>query len=162
MIIVVAIIVAGLYYIASNTLRKNDNFNKHEVCFNKMFEVSGLPLIELNVLNEKKWFLVDSGANVNLIKDEYVKSMGDKIKALNNESSIFTGSESIRTDECYIELGYKKTKFGSHRFCIGDLNAFSQNRDVWGVDVIGILGGGFFEEQAWTICFDKMKLYIKK
>lgn len=161
-ILILSIVIAGLGFIIKDLIIKNDNFNRHEISFEEKYRVSGLPFAYLKTPNGKKWFLIDSGANVNMLKRSYVEEIGELLEVKESENQILTGSNDIKTEECMFNLSHKRTKFNENKFSIAELNAFDAKRDDWGIDVVGILGSPFLEKYNCTVCFDSMIFYITK
>lgn len=161
-IIIFLLIIVGLIFISNDIGRKNDNFNRYEICFKDEYSASGAPLIELDINGDKKWFLVDSGASISLIKKSYLDSLEGVIESVENKSVIFTGSDSIKSENCMLTTSINKKVFKDEVFCIAELNVFDYKKEDFGRDVIGIIGGPILEKYRWTICYDKMKIYINK
>jgi len=161
-VIIVAIAITGFVFALNNTISKNSNFNKHEICFKEPFEITNLPLIQLKVFGKYEWFLVDSGASINLIKQSYFDRLNKKPKLIDNKNPIFTGSNEIKSEYCTLNLRYEKTKFNEEIFNVAQLNVFDFNKELYKRDIIGIIGSPFFEKYGWNIDFEDMKIYFKK
>ena len=159
-IIIVGFIVS--YILVRKSYEKNDHSEKYEESFREAYEKSNLPLIILMINGEKQWFLADSGASINLIKQSYFNTLKKKPKTFENANQIFTGSNAIKTEYCRMSLSYEHKRFNNEIFNIAQLNVFDFKKEEYGMDVVGILGASFFEKYGWNICFDDLCIYINK
>ena len=141
---------------------KNPPKKKFITCFKDGFEVSGLPLMQVKINGKNEWFLIDSGASVNLIRQDYIDGLSKKIELTDSTDPIFTGSNQIKSQTCVMNLGVDKLKFNKETFNVAQLNVFIANKERYQRDVIGILGGPLFHKYGWTIDYDKMTISINK
>lgn len=149
-------------FVLNDIKNRNRNFNKHNVCFKEPFEITNLPLVQLKLFGKYEWFLIDSGASINLIKQSYFDRLSKKPKLIENTNPIFTGSNEIKSEFCTLDLKYKKTEFCNEIFNVAQLNVFDFNKEIYKRDIIGIIGSPFFEKYGWDINFNEMKINFKK
>lgn len=141
---------------------KNPPKRKVTTCFKDGFDVSGLPFMELKINGKKEWFLIDSGASVNLIRQDYIDGLSKKVQLTDSTDPIFTGSDQIKSQTCVMNLSVDGLKFNKETFNVAQLNVFVANKEKYNRDVIGILGGPLFYKYGWTIDYDKMLISINK
>lgn len=159
--IVFLMVIAGTWFIIGDIAKKNSNFNRHVIPFRGLYDKSGLPLMQLKINGKYEWFLIDSGASANMIKDSFIDSMSKKPEIIGGRE-VYNVSESIKSKVYSITTKYKMTKFGNESFNSAQLNAFDFKAEEWGVNVVGIIGSPFFEKYGWTICFKTMNIYVNK
>ena len=152
----------GLSFLITDIRKRINNSNKYRVCFKESYKRTDLPVISLKINGKYEWFLVDSGASCNLIKQSYFDTIKNKPKLIENKNGIYTGSDQIKSEYCNFDLSYKSTKFKDETFNIAQLNVFDINKAKYGMDIVGIVGSPFFKKYQWKIDFDEMVIWINK
>lgn len=150
--------------------KKSVNKNIGTVCGKSMevkkynfadkFERTGLPIIALKINGAYQYFLADSGASINMLKQSFYDSIENKPKLIENKDSIYTGSDAIKSEYCNFDVEYDGIMFNDERFNIAQLNVFDANRDAYGMDIVGIIGSAMMEKYKWSIDYDKMLIAI--
>lgn len=160
--IILFLVIIGWLFLVKDIAKKNSNFNRHIIPFKDGYDTSNLPLVQLKLNGKYEWFLVDSGATINLIKQSYFDSLENKPETIENKEEIYTGNNSMKSLFCIMNLKYKSTKFNNEIFNIAQLNVFDFKKDEYKRDIVGIIGSPFFEKYKWTICYDKMQICFNK
>ena len=160
--IVLLILGFGLAFLITDIKRRIDNSNKYRVCFKEGYRRSNLPLVGLKINGKYEWFLADSGASCNLIKQSYFDTIKDKPELIEDKDGIDTGSNKIKSEYCSFDLSYKDLEFKNETFNVAQLNVFDSNRDKYKMDIVGIVGSPFFKKYQWKIDFDEMVIWINK
>ena len=86
--IVLLILAFGLAFLIIDIKKRIDNQDKYKVCFKKGFKKCGLPLIKLKINGKLEWFLLDTGANDNYLKESYFNTIENKPIALSESKTI--------------------------------------------------------------------------
>lgn len=161
-IIVVLIAAFGVGYVGMSMFHRINNQNKYKIYFKESFKRTDLPIIGLKINGKYEWFLVDSGASCNLIKQSYFDTIKDKPELIENKEGIYTGSDQIKSEYCNFDLSYKDLEFNNETFNIAQLNVFDVNKTKYGMDIVGIVGSPFFKKYQWKIDFENMVIWINK
>jgi len=160
--IVILMALLGSLYVFTDMFSRIKKQNKYRICFKESYKRTDLPVVSLKINGKYEWFLVDSGASCNLIKQSYFDTIKDKPKLIENKSGIYTGSDQIKSEYCSFDLSYKTTKFKGEIFNIAQLNVFDINKSKYGMDIVGIVGSPFFNKYKWAIDFERMVIWINK
>lgn len=165
-IIVLGVTCVGFYYIYKSISRVLRNDYKYCVKINEdAFKKSGFPLIKMKLKGKFCWFLLDSGANANMI----FKGTGDKIfDSKTNFNIIRTdslGGIGEETHTCIVveeEISFNKDKF-TEEFLVCNTHSAAQQVivDSANIEVLGILGSGFFNRARWMLDLDKLVVWSK-
>lgn len=160
--IVILMALIGSWFVITDMRRKINSQNKYRVCFKEAYSRTDLPLISLKINGNYEWFLIDSGASINLLKQSYFDTIENKPELIQNDNGVFTGSTQIKSEYCSFDLSYKTTKFKNEIFNIAQLNVFDINREKYGLNIVGIVGSPFFNKYNWVVDFDNMVIWINK
>ena len=160
--IVVLLALIGVGFVFTDMKRRINSQNKYKICFKESYKRTDLPVVSLKINGKYEWFLVDSGASCNLIKQSYFDTIKDKPELVTNKDGIYTGSDQIKSEYCSFDLSYKTTKFKGEIFNIAQLNVFDINKSKYGMDIVGIVGSPFFNKYNWTIDFNDLVIWINK
>lgn len=143
-----------------NPSNKGKTKQTYKYSFAKAYEKTDLPFVSLMINGKYEWFLVDSGANINMIRESYFNSMTNKPKVIVNENGIYTGSDMIESKHTKLTVSYVNAIFKNETFSIAQLNVFEANRDKYGMDIIGIIGSPFMKKYNWSIDYENMVINI--
>lgn len=135
--------------------------NKNAISFQQGFDLTELPIVTFNQGKNKYNFILDTGANNNIIDARIL----DKIKheKYNVKTTLMgmEGNNSI-VDVCTITLSYKDSNF-SYGYLIKDMSGpFDLLKKEYGVNIHGILGSKFFHEFQYVLDFAELIAYSKK
>lgn len=157
--IVLLILGFGLAFLFNDIRNRINNSNKYRVCFKKGFKKCGLPLIKLKINGKLEWFLLDTGANSNVLKESYFNSLEEKPEILGEQKHNNTDNE-IQSLVIELDLSYNKVKFGLEKFNIIKLGTFE---NTWnGYNIVGIIGSPFFERNKWAFDFENLVVWINR
>lgn len=133
------------------------------ISFKKNFIQSGLPLIKMTIGGNRYAFLLDSGASHNYLDVAFVEEL-----AKGGISLQFIGSGEVTnsTETSEAEIVELRFSYNNHNyfdtFMITDMSVgFGQIAEDSGIQLVGILGGGFFQREHWKLDFDRMVVWIK-
>lgn len=165
-LVIALLLIVALERFLSNKIKKTakdkELGEKYSICFKKVYDKTNLPLAQLKVNGKLEWFLIDTGATLNLIREDYLTGCGKKIEFVDSTDSIFTGSDKIISKTCVLDVHHKDINFKAEKFSIAQLNAFVVNETIWGFNVVGIIGGQLLREYKWTVDYDKMIMTLNK
>lgn len=127
------------------------------------FSKSGMPIIEVKIQGKTHKFMLDSGANINVLdKASFDALDNSNIEKL--ESKGFTTASGDSTDNVFkanIDFKHKQRKF-NETFEILDMSGpFGSIAAKDGVTIQGILGSHFFKTHRWTIDFENLIVWTK-
>ena len=138
--------------------------------FSKSMKKSGLPMIDFIVNGESQFFLVDSGANLNVIDTAYVNQNTELLsnhKKVNNVIESINGSAVSNQviDLSFIFQQDEKNYTGfEDKFVVSD--DITASFDAMGADSgfrpIGLLGSKFLEKYDWQIDYKNKCIWIPK
>ena len=113
--IVLLILGFGLAFLIVDIRNRINNSNKYRVCFKKGFKKCGLPLIKLKINGKLEWFLLDTGANDNYLKESYFNTIENKPIAL-SESKANDSNNEMTVNNYLFDLSYNKSMFKDEKF----------------------------------------------
>ena len=157
--IVLLILGFGLAFLIIDIRNRINNSNKYRVCFKKGFKKCGLPLIKLKINGKLEWFLLDTGANDNYLKESYFNTIENKPIAL-SESKTNDSNNEMTVNNYLFDLSYNKSVFKDEQFSVTTLNTF--NELFRGYDIVGIIGSPFFSKYRFQFDFDQLVVWINK
>ena len=157
--VVLLILGFGLAFLFNDILNRINNSNKYRVCFKKGFKKCGLPLIKLKINGKLEWFLLDTGANANYLKESYFNEIEVKPKMISSTESRDSNNK-LKTSDYAFSLSYNKTSFGEEKFSVTTLNTF--NEPFHGYNIVGIIGSPFFNKNRFSFDFEELAVWINK
>ena len=157
--IVLLILGFGLAFLIIDIRNRINNSNRYKVCFKKGFKKCGLPLIKLKINGKLEWFLLDTGANANYLKQSYFDTIELKPKMIGLTKSNDSNNE-LQTSDYKFSLSYNKADLGEEKFSVTTLNTF--NELFHGYNIVGIIGSPFFERNKWSFDFEELVVWINK
>ena len=157
--IVLLILGFGLAYLFNDVRNRINNSNKYRVCFKKGFKKCGLPLIKLKINGKLEWFLLDTGANANYLKESYFNEIEVKPRMISLTESRDSNNK-LKTSDYAFSLSYNKANLGEEKFSVTTLNTF--NEPFHGYNIVGIIGSPFFERNKWSFDFENLVVWINK
>lgn len=168
LLFVIMIIVGGFIFIY-RTIKNNINTNyRYSInLYKEGFDKTSFPLIKLRIRNKYRYFLIDTGANINLISKTAYKSIVGKGQVKLVDSNVVSGMGTTETTDAVpvIEdtISVGRDKFVEH-FTISDDWDFARKQisDVAEVDIVGILGSKFFKRAKWVLDFEELVIWVKK
>lgn len=157
----------GLFFIIYKMIKELSIKNKYYIEFFKGKNKDSLPLIRLKIRDKYRLFLIDTGANVNVLAAQALKHIMDKndvleIVGTDNVSGI--GSDSKDDFKIVREtVSYNGEEF-KEDFVIMDNWEEVRNRiaENCGKSIVGILGANFFEKHRWLLDFEKRVVWVNK
>ena len=157
--IVLLILGAGLVFLINDIIIRVRNSNKYKVCFKDGFKKCGLPLIKLKINGKLEWFLLDTGANANYLKESYFDKIELKPEMIGKTESNDSNNK-LQTADYNFDLSYNKARFQSEKFSVTTLNTF--NEPFQGYNIIGIIGSPFFSKHRFAFDFENLIVWINK
>ena len=157
---ILAIILEGKDSGYKNPSNKGKSKQTYECSFAKAYERTDLPFVSLMINGKYEWFLVDSGANINMIKESYFDSMPNKPEVVVNKNGIYTGSDMIESKHAKLTVSYVNAVFKNETFSIAQLNVFEANKEKYGMNIIGIIGSPFMKKYNWSIDYENLIINI--
>lgn len=142
---------------------------KYSINFNKdSFNKTNYPLIKVRIKDKYKYFLVDTGANTNIVSSTIMDTLyknTDQIKVVGNTKILGVGDNSNSNSSPIIEetIHIQGEKF-IETFNV--ISSWEEARlaisDACKIDVVGILGSEFFKKSKWVIDFEQCIIWVKK
>lgn len=133
---------------------------KNSISFQQGFELAELPIVTFSQGINKFNFLLDTGANNNIIDKRVLDFI--KYEPVNYTSDImgFEGNK-VNVELCTITLSYNDKDY-SFFYLICDMSkVFDQVKKDNDVIIHGIIGSKFFHEFHFVLDFESMKMYRK-
>ena len=160
-IIVLIILFSSLVWVAFDFSNKLKNQYKYSISFKKHFLKTKIPIINIKIENKYYPFILDSGSQMNILDFSFVESLPTELtdtisSSVTNIVGVSNSSQNT-TGILRLNLSLKRLKFSNVDFSICDLRKpFSSiEKGLNGQKIAGILGSPFFEENRWSIDFDK-------
>lgn len=136
--------------------------NKTKLDFKNDFDVLGLPIITLKVLekdNIKDYnFIVDTGSTINIIDSNILENLDHEPLDINTEILGIDGTAGKSTG-CILKIIANQERYKCD-FISRDMSAsFGYIKEEKGIDIHGLLGSTFLNEFKYKIDFSKYQLY---
>lgn len=165
----ISLLVGVAFYYIVKAIKKSINRDyKYSInIYKRGFEKGDLPLIKLKIRNKYKYFLIDTGANINMIAHDSYKDIVGKGEVHMVDSVTVSGVNStdksapIPVVEEVISTG--KSKF-TEKFSINKEWEFTRKTISAnaGVDIVGILGSPFFKSAKWVLDLDELVVWVRR
>lgn len=134
---------------------------KNAISFQQGFDLTELPIVTFSQGKNKYNFLLDTGANNNIIDKRVLDTINHKKVNYTSDIMGFEGNK-VNADLCTITLSYKDNDY-SYFYLICDMSkVFDQIKQENGVILHGIIGSKFFHEFQYVLDFAEMIAYSKK
>lgn len=177
-IIIVALI--GIYFGGfmlkhlNSTIMKNHQYyvdiikirEGEAVKFDENLDKSGLPIIKMKV--EDIWcnFLLDTGANINMIDRRFITAINDRDKSLIFENcNVFVhGASGANSCSQKVKVHIKcNSKSFEDEFLISDSveHTFDAIFDQYNIKLAGVLGNEFFKEHEMSLDFKRKIIWMQ-
>lgn len=135
---------------------------KDTISFKETMDLTGLPVITLNIDNNKLNFVLDTGSSTTVIDSNILENMklSHDIISSSNLSGIEGKYEKVSKAVLY--ANYRGTEY-SFPVLIKDMSIpFKNLKDKSGVTVAGLLGSDFFKYYKYVIDFNNLIAYSIK
>lgn len=158
---------ATIYYSIIKSIKSQVDFdNKYKSSFSKYFHNLKVPVIKLKIGGELRYFLVDSGAETNILDKNILEKLPKKCYTKLADTSDITSVipiDPVETSKISAELTYKNEVYSDVEFDIVDLtNVINLVKSKSKIQVVGILGSEFFSKYKWLIDFNNRCLWISQ
>lgn len=130
--------------------------------FKSSIKQTGIPIIKIKINNRYYNFLVDSGANINVIdKTIYERELHLHCKDLDKVGGVFSNLSDLQVNKIVTSnFIFHKGLYENIEFQVFDLSY--THVDGYGVTLHGIISGKFCEAYRWIIDYDNLILKIPK
>lgn len=120
-----------------------------------------IPIVEIPVNNEGKYFIIDTGANMSLIDEEYYEKNEDDfqyIKTIDMTIQGISGGKDVTSAYIMAELGDSiKIK---HQFMTSNLKGVISNiKNSCGREIIGLIGADYLIRYDFSVDFKNRAIY---
>ena len=127
--------------------------DKIELNFKNIFEATGLVLLDVTFGTRELTFLIDSGANVNMIDIDLIKNKDD-FKTVKGKYISLHGKRKIDKIEGNFRFNIDKFEY-SDNFVGTDLtNLKTQIKRLYDIDIAGIIGSNFLRTKNVIINYE--------
>ncbi len=118
----------------------------------------GLPLLIVKAQAKNLCFLLDTGSNINVLDrrvSEFFQLSGETAK----QHQFGIDGELQTTDIVELAFSLEEQEYKAN-FSVMDLSsAFGKVEEESGIQIHGLLGCSFMEQQKWILDFEKLCLY---
>lgn len=119
------------------------------------------PIIRLNLNGVEKYWIIDTGANMSLIDNDFYennKTCFDYITSLDMTLNGVSGSKNYNAHYISAELGDSVVIM--HQFLTSDLSSVRKNiKNRLNIDIVGIIGSDYLDKYSYTVDFYNRTLY---
>lgn len=134
-----------------NKLDFKNNFKKHK-----------LPILTLIFNGNKYNFLMDTGADINMLNKSAFDIINQDAKAkIEGNFNISTAGGDMNSELTTLNFKYGNKKFIENFTIINVDAAFNNVLIDNGIQLHGVLGSSFFEKHKWSLDFDNMVVWTK-
>ena len=118
----------------------------------------GLPLLIVKAQAKNLCFLLDTGSNINVL-DRRVAEFFQLSGGTAKQRQFGIDGELQTTDIVELAFSLEKQEYKAN-FSVMDLSsAFGKVEEESGIQIHGLLGCSFMEQQKWILDFEKLCLY---
>ena len=119
---------------------------------------TGLPLLIVQAQAKNLCFLLDTGSNINVL-DRRVAEFFQLSGGTAKQCQFGIDGELQTTDIVELAFSLEKQEYKAN-FSVMDLSsAFGKVEEESGIQIHGLLGCSFMEQQKWILDFEKLCLY---
>lgn len=164
---IIIVVLIGIYFGGFMLKHLNSTIMKnHQYYFGENLDKSGLPIIKIKV--EGIWgnFLLDTGANINMIDKRFVEVLKSK-----NNSHVFEECNVFIHGASGKDMCSQKAKFSIicnsksfvEEFLISDSveHTFDAVFDQYNIKLVGVLGNKFFKEHEMSLDFKRKIIWMQ-
>lgn len=118
----------------------------------------GLPLLIVKAQAKNLCFLLDTGSNINVL-DRRVAEFFQLSGGTDKQRQFGIDGELQTTDVVELDFSLEEQEYKAN-FSVMDLSsAFGKVEEESGIQIHGLLGCSFMEQQKWILDFEKLCLY---
>ena len=127
------------------------------------FNKSGMPIIEVKINKVPYKFMLDSGANINVLDKRVFDILNISKEDTKKSGGFTTASGELDSNVFKADIGfkYKNTSFKEEFEVIDMSGPFDTIESRDGVKINGILGSTFFNKYKWNIDFENLVVWTK-
>ena len=129
------------------------------VSLNSILSKLGLPLLIVKAQAKNLCFLLDTGSNINVLDKKVAEFFQLSSGTVQRQQFGIDGTLQI-TDVVEMTFSLEEREYKA-AFSVMDLSsAFGKVEEESGIQIHGLLGCSFMEEQKWVLDFEKLCLSI--
>ena len=169
LLIIAIIIIIGIGFIGKSIKNTINRDYKYQIKLHKEgYRRSNFPIVKVKLRNKYYFFIVDSGANMNLIaKSCYKDIVGNgQIEASKQMDIKGIGSSEETITSTPIVLETVEIESDSFKEEFGILDSWEYTRrevsKVSGLNIVGVLGAPFCNTAKWVLDFEELIIWVKK
>ena len=133
-----------------------NGYNK--ICLQQSLIQIGLPLLIVKAQAKNLCFLLDTGSNINVL-DRRVAEFFQLSGGTDKQRQFGIDGELRTTDVVELAFSLEEQEYKAN-FSVMDLSsAFGKVEEESGIQIHGLLGCSFMEQQKWILDFEKLCLY---
>lgn len=172
LVVLLIIVVLGfpLYFMFKhimNVMKRNYIFDikfmklrGNKIQFKKDYKRHSLPIVRLNFYGKTLNFLIDTGADVNVMNIKALMELPVSIP-MKPAGNVTTGGGEVNAFNASMKFSYEKDFF-DEEFSLLDMDApFANVFNDNGIMLHGVLGSKFFNKYRWVIDFENMVIWTK-
>ena len=119
---------------------------------------TGLPLLIVQAQAKNLCFLLDTGSNINVL-DRRVAEFFQLSGGTDKQRQFGIDGELQTTDVVELDFSLEEQEYKAN-FSVMDLSsAFGKVEEESGIQIHGLLGCSFMEQQKWILDFEKLCLF---
>ena len=128
------------------------------VSLNSILSKLGLPLLIVKAQAKNLCFLLDTGSNINVLDKKVAEFFQLSSGTVQRQQFGIDGTLQI-TDVVEMTFSLEEREYKA-AFSVMDLSsAFGKVEEESGIQIHGLLGCSFMEQQKWILDFEKLCLY---
>ena len=120
-----------------------------------------LPIVKLNFNGNRLNFLLDTGADINIINKDTFNSIKTEDVNVEKAALVTTGSTAVTSEKTILPFKYGNKKFEEPFRIMNMSEPFNYLLDKHQIQIHGVLGTDFFSKYKWSIDFDTMVVWTK-
>lgn len=167
--LVLTIVVGGFYLIYTSISNTFNRDFKYQINLHKEgFRRSQFPIVKVKIRDSYKFFIVDSGANINMMSKSCYKEIVGKGSIKGSKPMQVSGIGSESSDANIMPMVLETIKVGDDSFEeeFGILDSWEHAREqaakASGLPIVGVLGSPFCKTAKWVIDFEELVIWVKR
>lgn len=120
-----------------------------------------LPVIKLNFNGEKYNFLIDTGADINILNKPVFDVISNGNIEVASNGLITTAGSDVVSEKAVVSFKYGNKNFTEEFVLMDVTSSFQSIFNDKNMQLHGVLGSEFFKKHKWSVDFDNMVIWTK-
>lgn len=131
--------------------------------FKELYDKAKMPIVPLIIFGKTYHFIIDTGADLNLIRTSFANNLPEGFLYEIEGSSVTGAGGDVSTSQgADLEVEFEGYDFNVNVEVMPIDNALDLVGSKAGIEIIGILGNPFLHDNKWMLDFSKKLIWTKR